>query len=217
MSDKNTFLNEEEFGARFAAADFVPVANALRIRADTINLANLGNWLRPEFYAFYLSVAAQGPTRAERLRGLRRAGQAATELDAALDKIWLDLPLDFGGELHQFGNAVRQLPTIVEQKRQKLLAQPSPKGRPPKNTFQEFAARLMQLYQHLTKTPAKRPYWLGDSRAYGGEFFKFTRAVWKCIRDRVPEARSALPSSEDALAEHLRDHWRSITEPQAKN
>ena len=209
MQDDNGFAVEERFEARFPPDAFVGIAEALGLACTPKSLANLAEWLRPEFYAFYL-MAPQEPTRAERLKALRKARQAARALDATLDEIWLDLPMDLletEGGVHQFRGAVRQLASAAEHQLARLRKEPSPRGRPQKNAFRELSARLVWVYERLMHRTARRPHWLPDSRVYGGTFFRFVRAVWQCLREHIPEAHSALPRSEGALAQELKKHW----------
>jgi hypothetical protein len=64
-----------------------------------------------------------------------------------------------------------------------------------------------RLRARSAKKNAGKPYWLPDSRVYGGDFYRFAVAIWQCLRDWLPEVRNALPKTEQALAEELRDHW----------
>ena len=66
---------------------------------------------------------------------------------------------------------------------------------------------LIWAYEHLTGHEALKPHWLLDSRAYGGQFYRFACAVRHCLLDRLPQARAALPKSDNALAQQLQDHW----------
>src|SRR5262249_11032127 len=89
-----------------------------------------------------------------------------------------------------------------------LLSRLGRTGRPAKNAaFRELTPELVRIYEHLAETKAKRPNWRGDSGLYGGAFYDFAVAVWRCLYDCLPEVRDALPTTTAALAEELKNHW----------
>jgi hypothetical protein len=66
---------------------------------------------------------------------------------------------------------------------------------------------LIWVYEHITQEEAKKPYWLDNSRDYGGAFYHFACAVRQCLYDHLPPVRAALPATDWALAKELQEHW----------
>ena len=78
---------------------------------------------------------------------------------------------------------------------------------PPAQTLQSFGSSTVRVYEHVTRERAKKPYWLGDTGAYGGAFYQFALTVWDCLYARIPEVRACLSASDQALAQELQNHW----------
>ena len=92
-----------------------------------------------------------------------------------------------------------------------IASEKSRRGRPAKNApFRGLTPLLIRMYKFIREEPAECPYYLPDSGVYGskGSFYPFARAVWRCLRQKLPaDARDAIPSTEPALAQELRKHW----------
>jgi hypothetical protein len=194
------------FEARFPLDAFEPIARTLGKNVDQASLSALRHWLLP-YFDFYADSTGKEPSRAERIQSLEAVRDAATTLLKFTAIGWLTRPTIEAVSNQQFTATVRRLAEEAQAGIQKLRKL-GRTGRPAKNTgFRDLVPHLVHVYEHLTKTKAGKPYWLPDSRAYGGAFYLFAVAIWRCIRDCLPEARNALPKSKMALAEELKDHW----------
>lgn len=180
---------------------FEPIARAIGRSAERPSLQALRNWLLEDFHSFYLSCTADKSTRAkwERERAKRREPAAA--LLSSL----------------QSGPSVLDMPRILldEAFREKFMRVLQTLARPPRrdrhrrlDAFRyDLAPGLIWAYEHIIGEKAGKPYWLDDSGAYGGEFYRFACAVRNCLYDYVPEVRGGLPATDDALGQELKNHW----------
>jgi hypothetical protein len=189
--------------ARFPPEAFEPIACALGKSVERPSVEALRGWLLPDFCAFYASCTTDKAIRTRRERELTKRSKAAVALLSSLQSGWsLDQP-----------RILRDIP-FRAQFVETLSELADPEGaRPcrryrPKDAFRnDLTPGLIWVYEHVTGERAKRPYWLGDSRAYGGAFYRFARAVWTCLHAHLPEIRTCLSASEDALAQELQNHW----------
>jgi hypothetical protein len=213
--------DREAFEARFPPEAFTGIAKALKARPTPENLSWLRERFLPEFYYIFEGVSHKQPTRQERISRLNKVQHAASILHWALtssDGVWLDLMLftrpgeSFTANGQQFAADARRLADIATNIVEELSSRQSHRGRPSKNApFRELTPSLVRIYKFIRKEPASSPYWLPDSRVYGGKglFFPFAVAVWRCLRENLPpKARHTIPSSKDALAQELRKYWR---------
>ncbi len=199
----------DAFAARLPVDAFEPIARALAVNAEPKNLAALRDWLLPEFHFFYLSIGKQR-SRAERLRRLKALRDAAAVVSASLGPggAWVDLPWGILREIDgDFQDRVKELEEAATTSVRRILATPSPRGRPPKSAFRDLTPALMRIYERQTGHAALKPHWLPDSRRYGGKFYPFAVAVWRCLRSHIRESKDALPPTQSALADELRKHW----------
>src|SRR5262249_33559615 len=139
--------------------------------------------------------------RAKRVRELKTRARAAAALLSSLRS---------GSVLHQ------PLVLLEGPFREKFLGVLEALARPPRSGGRyrpndrfryELAPSLIWIYEHITGEKARKPHSLRGSQAYGGEFYRFASAVRRCLYDRVPEVRAALPATDDALAQELKAHW----------
>ena len=177
-------------------------------------------------------MPSKEPTRQERIRRLKKLREAATTLHALLtsfDALWWDLPLGLldpndldasgvdedldasAGGRTRFVASLKLLADTAAGRIEELTAEQARKGRPAKNApFRELTPRLVRQYERFTKQPAGPPNWIPNSGIWRGKgsFYPFARAVWCCLRDNLPaEARAAIPSTEEGLAQELKKHW----------
>jgi hypothetical protein len=198
------------FEARFPLEAFKPIALSLGKSKTPRSLKALRDWLLP-YFDLFSSGTGREPPRAERIRSWVQLRDAARTLLASVGVggLWMELTWGVAeaAKDQQFRGTLQRLAQEAEARVQHL-SQLGRTGRPARNaTFREHTPELIRIYEHITGKEAGRPYWLPDSRAYGGEFYRFSVAVWGCLRDHLPEARNALPTSEGALAEELRNNW----------
>jgi hypothetical protein len=154
-------------------------------------------------------------TVSERRKELRRLRDALAVVSRASHRLpsTASLPrtlgdlIDAGDEDEKFVAALQRVYHRVDKQLHELEARPARRGRNPKTTFRNFTPDLVWLYESMTGEEAKKPYWLGDSRSYGSDFYRFAVAVWKCVRNRIPQLKDELPKSEVALAQELQDYW----------
>jgi hypothetical protein len=182
---------------------FEPIACALGKSVERPSLEALRDRLLEDFCSFHLSCTADKSTRAKWEREREKRNKAATKLLSSL----------------QSGLSVLDMPRVLldEAFREKFMRVLETLARPPRrdrlrrlDAFRyHLVPGLIWVYEHLTREKALKPYWLGDSRVYGGKFYHFACAVRHCLLDCVPEVREALPLSDVALAEELRGHSRA--------
>jgi hypothetical protein len=201
----------DEIGARFPLEAFEPIAKALGKRATPQNLEALRSWLRP-YFDLWPSNTTEEPSREERKKSFVELREAATTLLKSVrvgGGLWRELPVNvvMAAWDQQFEATVQGLADAADR-RIKELSELGRTGRPAKNaTFRELTPELVHAYEHLVNGKAKKPSWRGDSGMYGGAFYDFAVAVWRCLHLHLPEVRGALPASEAALAEELKNHW----------
>jgi hypothetical protein len=199
------------FEALFPPEAFRPIAHALGKSAEPQNLKALRNWLLP-YFDLFSSGTGKEPSRAERLKSLVEFRDAArTLLDPVLRRrlgiLWLTRDALGAASDQQFKATLQRLADQANAAIEKL-SKLGRTGPPKKNAaFRELAPELVYIYERITEQPAGKPYWLPDSRAYGGAFYEFAVEVWRCLFDRLPKARNILPKTEAALAEELKRHW----------
>jgi len=194
--------------ARFPPEAFKPIANALGKSVVPRSLETLQNWLLHDFDRFR-AATGKGPSRAERIKSLEELRDAATTLLASVGVLglWWGLGLVEATADGQFKATVQRLADAADAEI-RCLSRLGRTGRPAKNAaFRELTPELVHIYEHIAQKKAGKPYWLPDSRAYGGEFHRFAVAVWRCLYDHLPEVRNALPKTEGALAKELQAHW----------
>jgi hypothetical protein len=212
----------EAFETRFPPEAFTGIATALKVRPAPENLSRLRGRLLPSFY-FCLDVrdVYKEPTRKELINLLKKLSNAASTLHSAVTSADYTICLSWAFDAPDEG-AVGVSDHLIATL--ELLAKPaagliekpgfgkSRRGRPSKNEpFRQLTPTLVRIYERLRKEPAECPYWLPDSGIYSGkgDFHLFALAVWRCLQDNLPsEVRAAIPSTEGALAEELKKHWR---------
>ena len=210
--EKAPLDDPDAFEARFPPEAFEPIAQALNVAPTPKNLATLTRWLIPHLERGFSGIVVKKRTisgRRKELRGLRDAlalvSRASHRLPSVASARTLgDLDND---EDEKFVAALQRVYHRVDKQLHELEATPARRGPKPKTAFRNFTPDLVWLYERMTEGEAKKPYWLGDSRSYGSDFYRFAVAVWKCLRERLPELKDALPDSEGALAQELQDHW----------
>ena len=211
----------EAFEARFPPEAFMGIANALKIRPTPEHLAWLRGRLLSHFY-FCLDVRHRyrEPTRDELITLLKKLSNAASTLHSAVSSAdytfclsWaFDAP-DEGavGVTDHFIATLELLAKPAAGLIEKLASRKSRRGRPPKNEpFRNITPILVRTYEVVRKESAECPYYLPDSRDYGGkgDFHRFALAVWCCLQENLPaEAREGLPDTKGGLAEELKNHW----------
>jgi hypothetical protein len=198
--------------ARFPPEAFEPIACALEKSVERPSVEALRGWLLPDFCAFYASCTTDKGFRTRRVRELTKRSKAAMALLSSLQSGW---SLDQPRNLRDAPFREKFIETLDE------LADPagamSRRRYRPKDAFRnDLTPGLIWVFEHVTGKRAKKPYWLGDSRAYGGAFYRFARAVRACLYARLPEVRTCLSASDDALAQELKDHWPEPTQDRVK-
>jgi hypothetical protein len=211
----------EVFEAQFPPEAFTGIATALKVRQTPENLSRLRGRLLSDFY-FHLDVhhRYKEPTRKEQIKLLGKLSQAASTLHSAVTSFDIDfcLPLnllapDEGavGVTDHFIATLQLLAKTAAGQIEKPALIESRRGRPPKNEpFRNITPTLVRVYEGVRKEPAECPYYLPDSRIYGGkgDFHRFALAVWRCLQDNLPsEARAGIPDTPGGLAEELKKHW----------
>ena len=196
--------------ARFPLEALKPIACALGKSAVPRSLEALQGWLLP-YFDLFPSGTNKEPSRAERKKSLEELRDAATTLltFAGVRGFRWGLPwaLIMATADGQFEATVQQLADEADAQIRHLSGL-GRTGRPAKNAaFRELTPELVHIYEHVAEKKAGKPYWLPDSRAYGGEFHRFAVAVWRCLCNQLPEVRNALPKTEEALAQELQAHW----------
>jgi hypothetical protein len=214
----------DAFEARFPPEAFTGIAKALKIHPTPENLSRLRGWLLGDFYGYlYFGLPSREPTRKEQIARLKQLFDAARTLHSAIsvfEDVWpLNLlgpagPFATDDATDQFTATLQVLADTSAGQIEKLASRKSRRGRPPKNEpFQELTPRLVRKYERFTKEPAGPPNWIPNSGIWRGKgsFYPFARAVWCCLRDNLPaEARAAIPSTEEGLAQELKKHWPKV-------
>jgi hypothetical protein len=212
------------FDERFPPEAFTGIAKALKVRPTPENLSRLRGRLLPEFYHLHSTALNNEPTRKEQIDQLQKVHEAASTLHSCLtafNRIWLELNLPINlfapdegvaeGVTDPFIATLQQLAEATASRAEKLASKGSRRGRPAKNIpFRQLTPDLVRFYEFFRKEPAEPPYWLPDSRGYGGKgnFYRFALAVWRCLQDNLPDnALAVIPPTEFGLAEELRKHW----------
>jgi hypothetical protein len=193
----------DAFEARFPPEAFEPIARALRKGTERLSLEALRGWLLPDFCSFYASCTTNKDFRTQRVKQLTVRGKAAVALLSSLKSSWLlDQPRNLRDApfREEFMETLEEFADLAGSRIRKRYR--------PKDAFRnELTPGLVWVYEYITGERAKKPYWLGDARAYGGAFYQFALAVWECLQARIPEVRTCLSASEHALAQELQDHW----------
>lgn len=214
--DAPAFLAEraerEAFEARFPPEAFEPIAGALQVAPTPENISAIRGWLMPYLQQSFSGNVVKEHAVTERRKELKR-------LHDALAVVWhvsrrrhgsVSLPWtlgDLGNDVpEKFAATVQRLHRRVGEQLHELNATPARRGPKPKTTFPDFTPDLIWVYERMTGKEAKKPQWLAGN-IYGGDFYLFAVAVWRCVRQRVPQFRDALPSSEGGLAQELQAHW----------
>jgi len=210
----------EAFEARFPPEAFTGIAKALKVRPTPENLAWLRDELLPDFYSLYFSRnQVKRPTRKEEIDLWKKIHKAASDLHSAVTIFNINcLPLDLfapaegaAGVTDHFIATLRLLADSAPGQIETIASEKSRRGRPAKNApFRGLTPLLIRMYKFIREEPAECPYYLPDSGVYSGKgsFYPFARAVWCCLRQKLPaDARDAIPSTEPALAQELRKHW----------
>jgi hypothetical protein len=209
-NDETSHGYEEAFRARFPVKAFIPIALALGKSAEPESLQALREWLLPYFDLFHNSTG-KNPSRDKRLKAMIKLRDAATTLlasvapgsVASMNLSWKTL---WAARDRQFKAIVERLANEADEQFNKL-SKLGRTGPPVKNAaFRELTPGLVHIYEHLADK-AKKPNWRGNSGMYGSDFYDFAVAVWRCLYDCLPEVRRALPRSEGALAQELKNHW----------
>jgi hypothetical protein len=202
-ADEEAFREEmAAFQAKFRPEAFQPIALALGVSTEQPSLEGLREWLLPDLYSFYSSCTTDPRARARERRRLTKRSEAAAALLASIKPAVLDRLGDLLDEPFR-----RRFTAILERWADPASVPPYGRRRPKEAFRRDLVPGLVWVYEHITEEKAKKPYWLGDSRIYGGAFYRFACAVRSCLYDRLPEVRAALSSSDDALAQELQDHW----------
>jgi hypothetical protein len=215
---------KDAFMRRFSPTSFEGVAGALRMPADEQHLLRLGRALWSRFYDFYETCSEKRPSRAavaDRVRALRDAANLLASSHGA--RLWLwTLPEIGEAEEEIFFATAKRLASLWDEQLGRLSS-PARAGRRRHSAFHDLIADLVPVYERLTNKSAKRPGVLrskggcGSKRRYGGPFYEFTVAIWRCVRRHIPEACHIIPASEDAVAEALRNHWPKLATRRGKN
>jgi hypothetical protein len=200
------------FETRFPPEAFEPIARALNVPPTPENISAIRGWLMPDLEQSFSGKVVKEPTVPERRKELRR-------LRDALAMVWHASHRQHGSAslpwtLRDLGDGVpenlvavlQRLHRRVDEQLRELEAVPARRGPKPKTTFRDFTPDLIWLYEKMAGKEAKKPQWLVGN-IYSGEFYSFSVAVWKCLRERLPQLKDALPDSEGALAQQLQDHW----------
>lgn len=209
-ADEAAIREQIAFYARFPLEAFEPIAHALGKSVRPQSLEAARDWLLPCFdFAFGGRGKSRGKkrTRDDQIKTLVKLRDAATTL--LKSGLWRHLPLDVveAASDRQFKATLERLADAA-QAQIDMLSRPGRSGRPAKNAaFRELAQDLVRIYEHIAQKKAGKPYWLPDSRTYGGHFYRFAVAIWRCLHDCLPEVRGYLPETEGALAEELRNRW----------
>jgi hypothetical protein len=200
--------NREAFAARFPPEAFVPIVGALNVAATVENVSAIRGWLMDCLEGSFSGRPVKARSVVERRKELMRLHDALALVSRVIGTSFRwTLGEITGGEDEKFVAMLQRLRRRVEEDLHKLEATPARRGPKPKTTFRDFAPDLVWAYERLTGEVAKKPYWLPDSGQYGGPFYLFAVTVWECVRECLPQWKDALPVSEIALAEELREHW----------
>jgi hypothetical protein len=212
-AERQADAEREAFEARFPPEAFEPIARALHVATTAENVSAIRGWLMPYLEQSFSGDVVKEPTVTERRKELRR-------LRDALAVVWhasrrrhgsASLPWtlrDLGdGVPEKFVATLQRLHRRVDERLRELSVVPARRGPKPKTTFRNFTPDLIWLYERMTGEEAGKPYWLDDSGIYGGDFYRFAVAIWKCMRECVPQFKAGLPQSEGALAQEIKNHW----------
>jgi hypothetical protein len=211
-AERQADAQREAFEARFPPEAFEPIARAFNVPPTPENISAIRGWLMPYLEQSFSGNVVKKPTVPERRKELRR-------LRDALALVWrasgrrhgaATLPWSLGdldNEVpEKFVATLQRLHRRVDEQLRELSLAPARRGPKPKTTFRDFTPDLIWAYEGLTGKKAKVPRWIAGN-VYGGEFYMFSVAVWKCLRERLPQLKDALPDSEGGLAQELKDHW----------
>jgi hypothetical protein len=202
------------FRARFTLGAFEGVARALKWQVDEANLRRLARVLLPEIYAFYENCSGKRPSPSTEAARLRKLRDAAKLLASAADMLLMPVWLIRDPECEHFFTTAARLAGFWDEQAERL----SPRvGRPSHAAFHELIANLVWVYERLTKEPAIRPWANRSKPIYGGDFQDFAVAVWQCVRERIPEARDAIPGNDSAVIEAVRKNWPLSAKRRGKN
>jgi hypothetical protein len=211
-AERQADAEREAFEACFPRKAFEPIARALNVPPTPENISVIRGWLMPFLEQSFSGNVVKKPTVPERRKELKR-------LRDALDLVWrasrrrhgaASLPWtvgDLGNRIPEnFAATLQRLHRRVDEQLHELNATPARRGPKPKTTFRNFTPDLIWLYEKMAGKEAKKPRSIAGN-VYGGKFYIFSVAVWKCLRERLPQLKDALPDSEGALAQELQDHW----------
>jgi hypothetical protein len=212
-AERQADAEREAFEACFPRDAFEPIARALNVPPTPENNSAIRGWLMPYLEESFSGNVVKKPTVAERRKELRL-------LRDALALVWrasrgrpgaASLPWTVGdlgnGVPENFVATLQRLHRRVDEQLHELSVAPARRGPKPKTTFRNFTPDLVWLYERMTGEEAGKPYWLDDSGIYGGDFYRFAVAVWKCMRECVPQFKAGLPPSKGALAQEIKNHW----------
>jgi hypothetical protein len=197
----------DAFEARFPPVAFMDVAGTLKIRDPAI-FARLVQFLRDDFYGFYMDCQNKRPSRdaeMKRLRELRDAANLVASTDLSID-LWMPLSPLGEAEEEQFVTTAKRLATFWDEELMKREVLSSV-GRPSHEAFHDLIIYLIYTYQQVAGKPAKKPSTRRNKKGYFGDFYQFAIAAWHCLRERLPKTRHLIPASEGALGEALKNHW----------
>jgi hypothetical protein len=145
----------DAFEARFPPVAFMHVARTLKIRDPAI-FAQLVQFLRDDFYGFYMDCQNKRPSRDAEMKRLGELRDAAN-LVASNDPWWTPLrPLAEADE-EQFATTARQLATFWDEELTKLEGVSSSVGRRSHKEFHDLIIYLIRTYQRVARKPAKKP------------------------------------------------------------
>lgn len=211
-AERQADAEREAFEACFPPKAFEPIVRALKVPPTPENISAIRGWLMPYLEQSFSGDVVKEPSVTERRKEL-------TRLRDALALVWhasrrrhgsASLPWTLGdlgdGVPENFVAALQRLHRRVDEQLHELEAVPARRGPKPKTTFRDFTPDLIWLYEKMAGKEAKKPQWLVGN-IYSGEFYSFSVAVWKCLRERLPQLKDPLPDSEGALAQQLQDHW----------
>jgi hypothetical protein len=186
----------DKLEALLRAEALEPIARALGKSTERPNLEALREWLREDFYSFYMSCTADRKWAHERAKRHKAASALLLSLQSELlvgdmPRVWLDEPFR-----EKFMRVLETLARPRRTRHRRLDA-----------FRQVLVPGLIWVYEHITRNRAKTPNWSEPRHAYTGAFYDFACAVRECLYNHLPEARAALPSTNGALAQELEDHW----------
>jgi hypothetical protein len=166
------------------------------------------------FYTFYASCLGKRPSAAAEAARLRELRDAAKLLASADGLFCTPLWLIGDPECEQFFATATRLASFWDAEVERLSSRV---GRPRHAAFHDLIAELILVYERLTRRRAKKPWAQRSKPGYGGDFYEFAVAVWRCLKKRIPEVRHIIPASESAVAEALRSYWPRPTKSRGEN